>query len=275
MKALLAKIGSKVMMVVGVEEPLQANPMLYALDDATGKKVLSHCTNDKLNRYSFVWTGSAHEATERFAALLTLLGQKIPGHGAWVSAWTIPRNFESWITATRWVINSSKSDQRIAKGRKMWEEDKTRSENLVNSRRQMGWKLCEKQELVIALKNVDLETVTSFTSSDYSYTDKGGIVLMAGSNISCEVFLQAEPQQTLSWMGQRKSIYPSQNFLAWLVEKQFTLFYEASDDAGRPGIIVITPFCLPIDFAQNQSIVQEAIFGNEASRVWRYHKSSL
>jgi len=263
------------MMIAGVEEPLKASDMLYALDEVGEKKVLDVYENDKLNRYCFVWLGAFDDASINFAKLISSLKQPFDTSATWLSVWSVPEGFDEWVKAWRWVITPSKAEQQIAKGRKIWQEDKRVREELIKSRQQDGWTICKRNNLVIALKVVDLDTMTDFMPSGYKYTDKGGIALIIGSNISCEVFLQTAPQCTLAWMGQKRSLYHTTGFLNWLVENQLTILYIESDDAGRPGLIIVTPHRLPTKHLLRQGIVPDILVGTEAERVWRYHVSKM
>lgn len=175
-------------MYCNIEEPLRFNEQLYALNEQTGRLVLSHIESDILNRYSFGWTEGAGRAQEFISCIINALPK--------------PMN-ESINLLSAWVDNMAGVDLGV---RSKWIKSQKLREN---------WVVCQDKELSIATKQIPISGENIITMDIFNKPYEGTI-LMCGDTPSPETFLRSPVRRSVSQLAARRKFSPSKEFMVWL-----------------------------------------------------------
>jgi len=231
------------MMVLGVEEPLQGNKQLNALDEAAGEVKLCRYHDGGLNRYSFVWVGDHERREERFRTLLVALGGLLSAAPHWYLVWE--------------DSNRGEPDPRaVAKRQRRAEE---------------GWAVHVGPTLGVAHRPCLAETVDRLRPAGHAFLPGDGdpFLIWGGPPDPIE-FIHPPLRASLEVLVARRELSPSPACLSWVRERGLALGYPLRDMQSHLGLVLVTARTLDRGALRQQDFIHTEHSGDEASLAWRY-----
>jgi hypothetical protein len=228
------------MLRCGLEEPLQANMQLYMLNEETGEIVLSHIENQHLNRYSFVLTGTKIEADVAFTNVLQAIRDTT-------------KKSVSWFLIRSYHTTGY---------------DRVRSLAWLSRRKKGGWTVWTDDMLAIASKSAGINTQLFQPLGYQGWHYDGCLIFFLGEAPDVHSLAHPPARPTIELLTHNEPLAPSQQFLMWLNDNNYTVAYPFYGEFSRSGLIVISPERIQIQVLQSQGVVQETRQGAEAQGVW-------
>ncbi len=239
------------MIICTKEEPLRPNGYLYAVDEATGRIVLSKFANSHLNRYYFLFKfNPSHgkqkdQFAEPIAQLLEAIAQETALPATWVAAWDDASG--DLHTPIRSKVAAS---QRRKQGYSIFVEPEAEPKPQLS--------LVTKPTLSVATKAAD-----TFRGLDGKPFDCYGIFngqfLVLGKPPALETFVSGNIRATMDTLASRRKLSPSEKFLTLIEDRKLSLIYQEYDiyENGYFVLIVVAPHKLNLDGLLENNLVDE------------------
>lgn len=234
------------MITLTKEEPLRPNGSLWAVDDATGRIILSTFANARLNRYSFLFrpetdTQPDQEIKALVAQLVKELARQINKPASWVDAWDDHSGDLYTPTRARTTALWHRKD-----GYTIYEEPG----QIARPQLSLGMT----PRLSIAIKPAGLLQNSKGEKLKFFGNFRG--FLAFGKLLPLETFTNSRARATMSAVANR-SFTPSAEFLSWFEEQHLSLIYQEYDERGYFFIIVVVPQKLDIEALITQGLVNK------------------
>jgi hypothetical protein len=225
------------MFVCGREEPLMPNPQLHALDEVSGRIGLCDVSDERLNRYSFVWYGAFEDFSLNVERLLS--HQECLFHS--------PVHF---ITAF-----PTSTDEAF------------RSKLQMRMREKAGWSILVDHNIAVAVKE-ESSSLKFLSPQDQVAILEGAMFILGGVKNALEKQMLTPIERSLQLLGHHGKLVPGPSMLAWLWEYRGQLGYFARSDRDRQGLILITPYKVALNELMEVGLVQQVYDFPEAADVW-------
>lgn len=225
----------------GIEEPLQENGQLYALDEGTGSIVLAEFSSAELNRYSFLPDDNSN-CEQSLASLVSRIAAA------------------SGVIAT-WLVTFRASPAGSA----------MRARALATRLAKRGWHVLKLGgDVHVATRGTGLAIQKRLSPADADPLICGWFLLL-GPRPEDELLLSKETAASLRSLALTHRLQPSRQFLTACGASDLTVAYLAKSATERSGLVVASPAQLgfTVRSMQREGVVQTVLLGNEAANVWR------
>jgi hypothetical protein len=221
----------------GVEEPLQANSQLLAVDESNGAVRCADFAEPRLCRYSFTQLGDSD-----LRSLVAALVGQFSDSPRWVLIW---RHHESGDLSMRSRIR-------------------------VSRLRAQGFATAVSEGVGVASLPFSGVAPDTFRPAEISLhpAGDGAVVLVAAEADSAQLLVSQAGDRTLAEAGNRFRFSPSAKFLSWLAEVRMRVLYESLDQLERPGLVLLSPEPLDVQAMVRVGVVQRVEEGLRAPVVW-------
>ena len=228
------------MMVLGREEPLVKNKLVYAFNEISGEVELSKVEDDGLNRYSFLWRGEFDRRNARFADLIRHIGAHLNQDPCWFLVWGTPRR-------DRNLVPDPKIDQRETE----------------------GWATHKGEVITIGQKMDEPDNITGPEPAGHTHQyGDGGTFLLMGDVPTATDLVGPPAEKTLRKFAETREMAPSSPFLSFVRERGLTLAYFLRDNQSQLGMITVTPHQLNLDSLKENGFADTLHDGDDALLAW-------
>jgi hypothetical protein len=221
----------------GIEEPLQANSQLLALDEHSGVLRCAEFDEPRLCRYSFTKLGAG-----QWCRLVTALVRQFDGIPRWALIWK----------------HEESGDFRM------------RSRIRVSRLRRQGFSTQVSEGVGIGVLSFDGVEADMFRPAGTAFhpAGDGALVLLAGEGDLEELLASQAGSPTMAGAGANSCLSPSREFLSWLAGVPMRLLYLSRDQLERPGLVVLSQSALDVGSLASGGIVERCETGARAPTVW-------
>jgi hypothetical protein len=203
----------------------------------SGSVELSDFSDNRLNRYSFVWNG---EFAEFPAHLDQLISDPDGLFGTSVHLVTC-----FWLSG----------------------EEAFRSKLQMKVRQKSGWTIIHDEDIGIAVKESFLPLLDLSTEDVIALTEGSIFVYRGSANALNREFVLLFPT-LLKFFARFGRIAPNQSMLNWLWDNDGEMGYCKRSDRDRQGIVFITPNKLDLGKLVRKGLVEQVYRPPEAADVW-------
>ena len=236
------------MLVCGREEPIRPNGFIYQRTERPNWAVLSDFTDDRVNRYSFVWLGPPYETSEKLTLLLQVVLSAWNAGGTWLAAYD-----------TGGQVG-------------------TRSRLHLVKRKKECWDTVDDGTLGIAVRAIDHIAEDATVDNTLRLSPRHELpcaglrwdspVLVIGRTFSASSMAGAATRSALA--GATWKMFPTRRFLGWLARTDRTLIYPAESDADHPSLIIVGTCKIDVEGLVSRGIVSSIEDGDQAGNVWSH-----